>query len=407
MKMKKVIAGVLASVVAVSAMATMAVSAAEVNQKEETVVFDLAKKGWKTTHTVAAEVASADGLTLNAGVYTFSEDVTVEITGKAPKTEAQVTKKYSTSDKELVLKAAGDTAAEGEVALGLWETVTSVKFSKDFTVENYKKEANAKADAEASKTVEVNVAPAFAGLTTFDLYAKEGKYTKMDDEGVKLDITKRGISISEFANNLGYSIVNTIGNKKGAQIVLTFKADEELGEIGDDTFGPELDYSEIEGSIKDLAIAPCRTNIFYKWDAEAGENVPYYTVDFSGKVQGNANVEKNVATFDWDKVVNNSGLTINSLGLVNDIVIGHKDGKELTLEKVEVKIPAKTVEDITLGEGVEETTPAPVETEATEATDAAETTAPVENPTTGNAPIALAVIPVAIVAAAIVAKKRG
>lgn len=55
-------------------------------------------------------------------------------------------------------------------------------------------------------------------------------------------------------------------------------------------------------------------------------------------------------------------------------------------------------------------TEAPVETEAP-ATEAApaETTAvaPVENIPTGNAPVALAVIPVALAAAAVIAKKRG
>lgn len=62
--------------------------------------------------------------------------------------------------------------------------------------------------------------------------------------------------------------------------------------------------------------------------------------------------------------------------------------------------------DVVEEEEVVEETEAPVEEE----TEAEETEAPVEeaeNPTTGNAPIALAVIPVALAAAAVVAKKRG
>ena len=56
---------------------------------------------------------------------------------------------------------------------------------------------------------------------------------------------------------------------------------------------------------------------------------------------------------------------------------------------------------------VEETTAAPVEETAVVTTEASAPVAPVTNPTTGNAPVALAVIPVALAAAAIVAKKRG
>lgn len=56
--------------------------------------------------------------------------------------------------------------------------------------------------------------------------------------------------------------------------------------------------------------------------------------------------------------------------------------------------PTPVVEETTTAAPVEETTVATTEAPA-----------PVTNPTTGNAPVALAVIPVALAAAAIVAKK--
>lgn len=55
--------------------------------------------------------------------------------------------------------------------------------------------------------------------------------------------------------------------------------------------------------------------------------------------------------------------------------------------------------------GTEDETPAPVDTVASEEAPATEATEGTANPGTGNAPIALAAIPVALAAAAVVAKK--
>lgn len=55
--------------------------------------------------------------------------------------------------------------------------------------------------------------------------------------------------------------------------------------------------------------------------------------------------------------------------------------------------------------GTEDETPAPVDTPAVSDTEAPAATEATPNPGTGNAPIALAAIPVALVAAAVVAKK--
>ena len=62
------------------------------------------------------------------------------------------------------------------------------------------------------------------------------------------------------------------------------------------------------------------------------------------------------------------------------------------------------IDDTPVTEATEVITEAPVTEAVTEATTEA-APAPVTNPTTGNAPVALAVIPVALAAAAVVAKK--
>ena len=86
------------------------------------------------------------------------------------------------------------------------------------------------------------------------------------------------------------------------------------------------------------------------------------------------------------------GMTVSAAGI---------DADEDVIEDVDTDedIDLDEDEDVDLDEDEDEDI-APVETEAT-------TAAPVTatNPTTGNAPIALAVIPVALAAAAVVAKK--
>lgn len=79
------------------------------------------------------------------------------------------------------------------------------------------------------------------------------------------------------------------------------------------------------------------------------------------------------------------------------------EGLELEDEVVEEVEDIEDVEDVEEDEFVEDVEEPVVE-------EVVEETAPVEvapSPKTGNAPIALAVIPVALAAAAVVAKKRG
>ena len=87
-----------------------------------------------------------------------------------------------------------------------------------------------------------------------------------------------------------------------------------------------------------------------------------------------------------------------------DAAVRIASGKKFVIDSLVVDVPAKKLADLSAGEAAAETTVA-LETAAPAA--AADTTAAAANPTTGNAPIALVAIPVAIIAAAVVAKKRG
>jgi len=118
----------------------------------------------------------------------------------------------------------------------------------------------------------------------------------------------------------------------------------------------------------------------------------------SAKFYSAANMKDNKITLSWDEIT--AGLAAGT-GL--DAAVRIAAGKKFVIDSVSIDVPAKTLNDLSAGEAAEETTVA-LETTAAPAAD---TTAAAANPTTGNAPIALAVIPVAIIAAAVVAKKRG
>ncbi|MEG0615387.1 MAG: hypothetical protein RR540_06480, partial [Oscillospiraceae bacterium] len=110
-------------------------------------------------------------------------------------------------------------------------------------------------------------------------------------------------------------------------------------------------------------------------------------------------------TFDWDEIVAANEYA-GKVGLINNLQVYSE--RTVIVKAVTVDVPAKTFEDLAAGEGVAVTTEAIATTAAVADTTAAPAaTTPATNPTTGNAPIALAIIPVALVAAAIIAKKRG
>ena len=129
----------------------------------------------------------------------------------------------------------------------------------------------------------------------------------------------------------------------------------------------------------------------------------------------------NTITFDWDELTEgrfyDASVVLHSLELLSTQNVEWVTCTVTVPEQEAASDSADSSQGKTEDPDEIETTPveteviteAPVETEAPATEAPAETTAvaPVENIPTGNAPVALAVIPVALAAAAVIAKKRG
>ena len=129
----------------------------------------------------------------------------------------------------------------------------------------------------------------------------------------------------------------------------------------------------------------------------------------------------NTITFDWDELTEgrfyDASVVLHSLELLSTQNVEWVTCTVTVPEQEAASDNADSSQGKTEDPDEIETTPveteviteAPVETEAPATEAPAETTAvaPVENIPTGNAPVALAVIPVALAAAAVIAKKRG
>ncbi|HNX63555.1 MAG TPA: hypothetical protein PKI60_00005 [Oscillospiraceae bacterium] len=192
---------------------------------------------------------------------------------------------------------------------------------------------------------------------------------------------KRNDDIKNVAwNSMLKEIQSLIGDAKGATVSFgVYTATTTDAGRGNDTFNRETDAPLVSGATaQDFALA--------------------VNTQSSNKFYSAANMKDNKITLSWDEIT--QGL---AAGTIIDGAIRISGGKKFVIDSLTVDVPAKKLADLSAGEAAEETTVA-LETTAAPAAD---TTAAAANPTTGNAPIALAVIPVAIVAAAVVAKKRG
>ena len=145
--------------------------------------------------------------------------------------------------------------------------------------------------------------------------------------------------------------------------------------------------------------------------------------DFSKQFSASGLVDwgTNTITFDWDELTEgrfyDASVVLHSVELLSTQNVEWVSCTVTVPEQEAASDSADSSQGKTEDPDEIETTPveteviteAPVETEAPATEAPAETTAvaPVENIPTGNAPVALAVIPVALAAAAIIAKKRG
>jgi len=177
------------------------------------------------------------------------------------------------------------------------------------------------------------------------------------------------------------AIQDNIGDAKGA--TLTFSLYTESAAASEKT----PDEIKRSGDIAPLSSSSSAEEFCVAINGTASRNYYAKGVAKDGKI-----------VINWDDVT--KGL---AAGQIFEMSIRIGSGKSFCIDSITVDAPAKTLADLSAGEAAEETTVAL----DTTAAPAADTTAAAANPTTGNAPIALAVIPVAIIAAAVVAKKRG
>lgn len=109
-------------------------------------------------------------------------------------------------------------------------------------------------------------------------------------------------------------------------------------------------------------------------------------------------------TLNWDDIT--QGL---AAGTIMNGAIRISAGQAFQIDSISLNVPPKTLADLTVGEGTtgsEESLGGEASSEAA-SSEAASSEAPATtSPATGNAPIALAAIPVALAAAVVVAKKR-
>ena len=408
MKMKKAIAGLVAGIVAVSAMAMTTVSAKEVTQAAEEITWDLTSGGYKNSYVTELTAKGALMGTSAAGtlVFNFTEAVdSVSLTLVGTKDNAAGTAAVAVTE-TLSLAATNDnktyTLTEA-VSAGVKDVLVGATYdeinSATLTIKSSTKfDSKADADKDANKKDTIKVTPVFSTGTVSTIAGALGFVTATEKtltsgDAAKAEVDKDGIEIKvnsadvdpgtydlngglKSGTDLTYAIAKTIGNKKGATLAFNFKATTSSGSSNIPSIG---------------------------WSSTSATELVDLRVN--NAIQAGAKVENNSVVYDWDALVAGTGLNINGVALISTMKLNFKPkAAGLILQSVTIKVPAKTFDDLSAGESssdsaAEVTTAAP----ATEAT----TTAAATNPGTGNAPIALAVIPVAIAAAAIIAKKRG
>ena len=426
MNMKKTLAGLMAGVVAISAMATVAVSAKA--QKADEVTWSTMAKETKNAETIvyvtipAGEWDDAITLTLSGTGYTLKVKEITKMTlrqdGNTSVIDEDLAVYYNlkadndnlTDDQLELLDVCPDNGADIEIAIKVEET-SGADVTKNSIVAN---------DGQADlKTTNVK---------------KDASSTKV---GVLLNIetdAKTDRSKTILIRNLD-GVINDHMNPTNNPLK-DIEPTEEIADFLTDAKGATIAFNfekkDIDDSVSDKEFSAWVDR--YDWNADGMKSAISLRINNSNVLSvdmmefDKANFS---AVYSWDEVmakfqvgsatglVNQMGLKIN-----NDKLPAQKDDAdkviELRLASITVKIPelAETnddtmVEDFAAGESatvVEDTLPAATDAPAADApaaTDAPATTDAAANPETGNSAAALLAIPAALAAAAIVAKKRG
>ena len=408
MNMKKTLAGLMAGVVAISAMATVAVSAKA--QKADSITWSTMAKENNGAETIVYVTLAANGWTANKKLtFTDSENagnlevieiikVTARSTGNTYIIDEDLDRLYNTDGDDdalaanelQLLTAAPDAVSEFEIAI-------KVKSDKDIV-----KNAIVEDGGAATTNVKKDADDTKVG-------------TLLNDEGVGIEYSDLDEDIEDHLQKgnleVPQEIADFLKDAKGATLEFTFEKKEFDTDSSDVTFEDEESRYDWASGDMEAAIS-LRIN-----------NSKVLSVDM-------AEFDKDsfTAIYNWDEVMakfqvgSTTGLIDRMQLKINNDKLPKKDDKpiELRLASITAKIPemAETeddtmVEDFAAGESatvVEDTLPAATDAPAADApaaTDAPATTDAAANPETGNSAAALLAIPAALAAAAIVAKKRG
>ena len=434
MNMKKTLAGLMAGVVAISAMATVAVSAKA--QKADEVTWSTMAKETKNAETIVY-------LTLTAAEWTAAygdgTPVNIELEGEDAEGDA-----YTLEVKEITkitFRDAGNTSVIDEDIsrfYNLYEDDKDNIEKNEIALITDVPDGTAKAElairVEVTNGLDIakNSIEASTGIATN--VKKDASTGKV---GVLLNIetdAKTDRSKTILIRNLD-GVINDHMNPTNNPLK-DIEPTEEIADFLTDAKGATIAFNfekkDIDDSVSDKEFSAWVDR--YDWNADGMKSAISLRINNSNVLSvdmmefDKANFS---AVYSWDEVmakfqvgsatglVNQMGLKIN-----NDKLPAQKDDAdkviELRLASITVKIPelAETnddtmVEDFAAGESatvVEDTLPAATDAPAADApaaTDAPATTDAADNPETGNSAAALLAIPAALAAAAIVAKKRG
>ena len=260
----------------------------------------------------------------------------------------------------------------------------------------------------------------------------ETLFTKFESNkvGLKSGITVDGGLVKTVSGDLGAwkpdalrQIRDAIADNSG--VTLTFTAKDNFDDAAYRAWAKSVGGANLNWTAANSVWGTDNTKDSYDpWGVSMFTGAIVLNRDFSKQFSASGLVDwgTNTITFDWDELTEgrfyDASVVLHSLELLSTQNVEWVSCTVTVPEQEAASDSADSSQGKTEDPDEIETTPveteviteAPVETTAP-ATEAApaETTAvaPVENIPTGNAPVALAVIPVALAAAAIIAKKRG
>ena len=464
MNMKKTLAGLMAGVVAISAMATVAVSAKAQEAKDVT---------WSTMEEKKTNATTIVYVTLPAGstAAAYTKGDKIELLGYAADGTASATVGTGIEIKEITkitLRKSGNTSVIDEDVAVYYnlngDDATNVPTKN--VLQLITDCPDAEADVELSIKVEVlggadvkknSILGSKATTIAYDAQkAVSCTNVKKDasngKEGILLNHTENWVEDNgDDDDDKDGKNEDAVGNAEverndtvyvynlDTAIQSKFKKAEPTYEIADllkDSKGATIEFIFDKASIDESVSDNTFDNWVdrYDWNADAMKSAISLRINNSNVLSVDMmEFDKTnfSAVYSWDEVmakfqvgsvaglVSQMGLKIN-----NDKLPAKKDKSkeviDLKLNAIRVVIPemAETnddtmVEDFAAGESatvVEDTLPAATDAPAADApaaTDAPATTDAADNPETGNSAAALLAIPAALAAAAIVAKKRG